>query len=58
MTTIVTQANISMKAAIVRKASNKNFTYKILNNTNKLYQSRILKTFENNVLLKLSISIR
>ena len=38
-----------MKAAIVRKAINKNITNKRLGNTNKLYQSRILK---NNILLK------
>ena len=45
-----------MKAAIVRKASNKNITNKILSNIDKLYQSRILK---NNILLKHgSISIR
>ena len=45
-----------MKAAIVRKASNKNITNKRLSNTNKLYQSRILK---NNILLKHpSISIK
>ena len=45
-----------MKAAIVRKAINKNITNKRLSNTNKFYQSRILK---NNILLKhRSISIR
>ena len=49
-----------MKAAIVRKAINENITNKRLSNTNKLYQSRILKNhLKNKILLKhRSISIR
>ena len=48
-----------MNVTIVRKAINKNITNKILSNTNKLYQSRIIKKkLKNSILLKLSISIR
>ena len=49
-----------MKATIVRKAIKKNIINKILSNTNKFYQSRIIKKhFKNKILLKhRSIKIR
>ena len=48
-----------MKVTIVRKAINKNITNKILSNTNKLLSIKSYKKkLKNNILLKLSISIR